>query len=158
MKTLRIILSAIAGILVTAGVAYATFYTYTYYSTVQADNGVFEYGCIPRPSANVNGGDWFILNNDTHEPESCTSITTYSDKIQVHLDNCFDQVITGYVTVDEAFAREGITPGLMMGLCEWTIWFYDREGNLINPSTLSSGSGVTPGISSNLWVWVRGAD
>ena len=150
---LLLIISALIGGIIGVAIVKATTYTYPYYSDVQAQNGIFTYGCIPRPG--VSGGDWFILNNATHEPENCTGITTYSDKIQVNINNCYDEVITASVTVDEIFAKNGITPGLMMGLCEWTIFLYDREGNLIDPGDLTS-SGDWAG--ANLWVISRGED
>ena len=156
MKIFNTILLLIIGALIggiSATVIWATTYTYPYYSDIQAQNGIFTYGCIPRPGA--SGGNWFILNNTTHEPENCTGITTYNDRIQVHINNCLDEVITASVTPDEVFAKNGITPGLMMGLCEWTIWLYDRNGNLVNPTTLTS-SGDWSG--ANLWVISRGED
>ena len=153
-KIVLIILLSTIGLFVIVGITKAalTFYEYKYYSIVRADHSIFEYGCIPRPG--VNGGNWYILNNATHAPEGCTSITTYHDKIQVHLDNCLDKVITAYAIPDEKFAQAGITPGLMMGQCEWTIWMYNRQGDLIDPTTLSTTN--MPG--ANLWLWVRGTD
>lgn len=159
-KFLTIIFSILAGVLITGGVVWGalTFYQYDYWSVVNADNGVFEYGCIPRPNESAGGGDWFILDNGTHEPEGCTSIDTYSDRIEVNLDNCFDEVITAYADPDEGFTASGIRTGLMMGLCEWTVYFYDEDNNLLDPSEMSSDWYSSPGHGSNLWLWARGSD
>lgn len=157
-RLLSIGLAVIAGLLVCTSVyATLTYYTYDYQSVVEADHGIYEYGCIPRPNADSEGGDWFILDNATHEPEGCTSINTYSDRIEVNLDNCLDEVITAYATVDEGFASQGVHVGLRMGLCEWTVYFFDEENNLLDPSEMSSSTQYLGG-ASNLWLWVRGED
>lgn len=139
--------------LVFATVVKAITYTYPYYSDVQADHGIFTYGCIPRPG--TTGGDWFILNNATHESENCTNIITYSDHIQVNLNNEYDQVIVGYCVPDEVFAREGITPGVQMALGYFSVYLYDRDGNLVDPTTLTSSGDW---VSANLWCFSRGSD
>lgn len=112
------------------------------------EHGVFTYGGAVRPDPN---GKWYILNNATHEPLGLASVTQTSEKVQVHLNNCYDEVSTAYAVADEGFASQKLRPGLMMGLCEFTFWIYDNDGNIVDPST-------TYKSGNNIWVYSIGTD
>ena len=109
--------------------------------------GDVEYGCVLKGAAD---GNWTILNNSSHQPIGCSSISQTSTYIVVALTNPITEVVTGYAVSDESLNSLGIRSGLSMGLSSFVIYLHDSSNNLVDPSTVTSGA--------NIWLFVKGLD
>lgn len=95
--------------------------------------------CIIRNT----GSGWFILSDSDHQPIGATSITQYSDRIELFFDFTATKVHSFVVAPDETYAvTDQKRAGASVGFTKAIIWFGNPGVNTkLNPSTVANASG-----------------
>lgn len=100
---------------------------------------------ILRPDTS---GNWYLLNNATHEPYNIDTVSQTTSYIHVDLIGSMSQVSWSAITVDDYLAASHITCGASVGLDFVRIYCADNNGN-INPASITN-------TGAALWIYVQG--
>lgn len=112
---------------------------------IDTENGV-RFSVISCAIRN-NGSGWTVINDAAHEPSNCTSVTAFSDHLQLNHGVGITQVSSLTVTTDETFARKAYRVGASAGLNYSNIFIYSGAANSapLNPASITDANG-------NFWV------
>lgn len=91
-----------------------------------------------------SGTGWGFIQDKGHETIGLDSVTQDEEKIIIKYEEK-TKVNSVAVTVDETMASEGYSVGASVGFSEMSIFIFDKEGNLVNPTEYQSQNG-------NIWI------